>query len=176
MDGIRKRLKNDTALAHQRLDHALIKHDLTSRQGLSDYLQVHYIARKALNSTFSVNNDDKAISYLSADLATLGVIEPAVETKEIIEAPHPLGLTYVIAGSSLGSKVLYKVWSSSTDEIVKRAGKFMAFAKDNSDWRDFLAHIAMYDYSEKEIKEIVRSANYCFAVFESANKSMIRGR
>jgi heme oxygenase len=176
VDVVRKRLKIETALAHQRLDHALIKHDLTSRQGLSDYLRVHYIARYALNSTFSVHNNDKAISYLSDDLATLGVTEPVVEIKKEIEAPHPLGLTYVIAGSSLGSKVLFSVWNSSTDKTVKRAGKFMAFAKDSSDWRDFLAHIAMYDYSEEEIKRIVRSANYCFAVFESANERMIRGR
>jgi heme oxygenase len=122
-----------------------------------------------------VNDNDKALGHISEDLATLGVTKPAFHTNEPLSAPHPLGLTYVIAGSSLGSKVLFKIWNTSTDDIVKRAGKFMSFAKDSSDWKDFLAHIETCVYSEEDTKTIIYSANYCFAVFESANRRMIGG-
>jgi len=176
VQAIRERLKKETALAHERLDQALIKHDLTSRQGLSDYLQIHYIARRALNEVFSTDLIDQSLVSLSEDLAALGINEPDVHIIEPLVAPHPLGLTYVIAGSSLGSKVLFRIWNASTDETVKQAGKFMAFAKDSSAWRDFLVQIKTYEYTEQEIKKIIESANYSFAVFESANERMIRGR
>jgi len=123
--GLRDRLKRETWPAHKRLDQALIKHDLTTQLGLSSYLEVHYIARQTLNATFSVTHKDSALELIRNDLTTLGVGEPLVLETDSFTNPHPVGLTYVIAGSSLGSKVLYKVWSRSLDETVKRAGKFM---------------------------------------------------
>ena len=167
-------LRTQTRPAHKLLDEALIEHDLTTRRGLSDYLKVHYVARHNLDYAFDATLNSEALTSIVNDLNTLGSKVPLLDYKKVKTDLHPLGLTYVIAGSSLGSKVLYKIWDSSSDQLVVKARDFMTKSKDSSEWDLFLAQTKSTDYSEQEIVSIVQAANFCFDVFKSANDLMIR--
>jgi len=107
--GLRFELRDQTQKAHKRLDAALIKHDLTTVSGLSAYLSVHYLAGKHLE-TITLEPDchkdiSRKISAIEADLDLLSVSSPDWKAAPQARNCHPLGLTYVIAGSALGSKL-----------------------------------------------------------------------
>ena len=172
MNSLRAILREKTSDAHEALDAALIDYDLTSRSGLRDYLRVHYRARVQLTKLYSGHpievDHTQSLSALQSDLSVLGAKLPHPMNLELSGDLHPVGVTYVVAGSSLGSKLLFKHWSRAVDEKVRQAGTFMTRAKDNADWIKFLAYIDAADFSAKEIEHIVISANGCFAIFEAA--------
>ncbi|MGJ8558726.1 MAG: biliverdin-producing heme oxygenase [Litorimonas sp.] len=165
-------MRTETSKAHANLDAALVKYDLTTRSGLSNYLNVHLLARHFLaenQSAYGTEIDHaESLSAIRSDLETLGVKAQKEIDWTPITAFHPIGLTYVIAGSSLGSKILYKEWAQSNDEAVIRAGKYMTAAKDGSDWSNFLTYIDATDFSANETDHIVVSANECFALYQAA--------
>lgn len=180
MKSLRTLLRTETSDAHEGVDSALIDYDLTDRSGLSDYLRVHFLARRCLAEHYTGHtieiDHSQSLSDLRSDLRILGADLPRPMTMTSVGILHPVGVTYVVAGSSLGSKFLFKQWSRAADEVVKRAGIFMTLAKDNSDWKKFLAYIDAAAFSAKEIDKIVASANSCFAVFEAAIRTVERAR
>lgn len=176
MNGLRLKLREDTKDAHTRLDQALIKYDLTTLSGLTSYLSVHYLARLHLSEIlvgYEYLRDESArLDDLRLDFSTLCVRPPRWETGLINVPQHPLGLIYVMAGSSLGGKILYKNWSATPDPLVKSANHFVTNSKDSEMWTRFLAYIQTEKFSDQETNRIVKSANYCFEVFEAANEQM----
>ncbi len=172
MNAIRERLRVGTSASHSRLDASLIEYDLTTRAGLKAYLSVHFVARENLHRISTEPNERQSharkLGELRDDLRVLGSAPPTVRLDDFA-IRHPLGLSYVIAGSSLGSKLLYKQWLLSDDDVVGRAGQFLTSAKDSSDWVDFLKKTDTLCLSDSELDEVVASANTVFAVFENAN-------
>jgi len=175
---LRKKLREETSCAHKSLDFALSCYDLTSRNGLANYLNVHLLVRDLLAKTHSgheieIDHSD-SIAAIRSDLTKLGV--SVVEDLHWMPKSylHPVGLTYVIAGSSLGSKVLYKKWAQSTDDSVILAGEFMALAVDNSDWLKFLEYIDATSFSDSETDDIVMSANQRFTLYKTAAQQVDR--
>jgi len=173
---MRFQLKEGTQQAHERLDKALIRYDLTTLPGLRAYLSVHFLARihiqKILTGYENLRDDKEKLFSLRADFEGLNVRPPSWREAPEIGNYHPLGLIYVMAGSSLGSNLLFKQWSKAMDINVLSVNNFMTSAKDNQLWRNFLVHISNTSFSEAETKSIVAAANHCFSVFEAADKQV----
>jgi len=170
---LRETLRKKTSKAHAKLDASLIIYDLKTQEGLSSYLSVHYLARESLSKMSKTFSGERAniekLKELRDDLKVLGVTPPENRLK-VRSLTHPLGLTYVIAGSSLGSKLLYENWLLTDDEVVGCAGKFLTSAKDSTDWLAFLNKTDKLELSTDELDRVVATANAVFEVFEAANE------
>ncbi len=169
-------LRDDTKAAHSRLDAALIKYDLTSAGGLHSYLSVHYLARLHLSDILfgydDLRDESERLDDLQADISELGAALPVWASRPKRANMHALGLIYVMAGSSLGGKVLFKEWDCSRDPVVKNANRFVTRSKDSAVWTKFLAHLGAQSFSHQEIAQIVESANHGFEIFEAANNEI----
>jgi heme oxygenase len=176
MNTLRHVLREETSDAHTQLDKALISYDLSQKDGLAKYLTIHHLARQHLTKMLSgledLRDDLARLEDLSMDLSTLGAPLPSWIITPDKSPKHPLGLIYVMAGSSLGSKILYKNWESSTDSSVKSANRFVTNAKNNDIWKRFLAYIERNEFSREETEDIISAANFCFTVFEAANNQL----
>ena len=180
MTDLRVRLRAETASSHARLDAALVTYDLTNRSDLSDYLSVHYLARLQIAVIVSEDaarlSNQQKLADIRSDLEVLSLKPPQCMKRSNSTSYHPLGLTYVMSGSSLGSKLLYKHWATATDTIVQQAGTFITNSKDSSEWTFFLAHVKTLKVSHDEVSDIVASANSVFEIFEAANDQVKRSR
>ncbi len=176
MNALRVTLRDRTSEAHSKLDKALIVYDLSQLSGLTSYLKIHYLARQHLTKLLSgldeLRDEAERLEDLSKDLSALGAPLPNWSQPPDMSPQHPLGLIYVMAGSSLGSKLLYKQWDTSHDPLVKRADRFVTHAKNNDIWTRFLAYLDSHEFSSEETEHIIASANYCFSVFEAAHKDV----
>lgn len=176
MNSLRSTLRFETAIAHERLDQALCVYDLTTQRGLAQYLKVHLLACLHLNQlTTDEGFRCEIATKISSIQADLGVLNTTLSSHKLPTSnayQHPVGLTYVIAGSSLGGKLLFNDWAKTIDPVVKKAGKFMHSAKITDSWKKFLTYIDKNDFSSEEIEKIVSSANYCFGVFEYAHQAI----
>lgn len=173
MSDLRNVLRSETAEAHERLDKELDSYDLTDHLSLSKYLCVHYLARSELSNLITVGknriSNEQKIADIVKDLKVLAVNPPAILKFENRRPYHPLGLTYVMAGSSLGSKILYKRWNSGSNDAVKNAGRFLTSSKDSTEWKAFLVSIADLNIPPQEVEHIVTSANAVFMIYKTAN-------
>lgn len=178
MNEIRSILREKTSAAHSDLDAALIKYDLKTQSGLGSYLSVHAIARQCIGESSKdfrdlIKNHAK-IRDLRADLSVLGVSLPVCGMQRF-NIIHPLGLIYVIAGSSLGSKILYKDWAMADDCVVKCAGKFLTSSKESADWVDFLERTDKLKLTQTELDDVVLTANTVFSIYKTANNIISQG-
>jgi len=101
---MRFKLKQRTAIAHQRLDTAISRLSLAQRRSYGVFLRTHEIAYCSL---LKVVPDDhwmadelcKGVTDLQADLTALCVDRPYIETLNLDAEIHPLGVAYVVTGS-----------------------------------------------------------------------------
>ena len=178
-NNLRFKLRSETQEAHNRLDMALIAHDLTTLCGLKAYLCVHFLARthvQALLSGYEFLRDDaEKLACLKADFDIMGVAPPSWPGAPRAKQCHAVGLIYVMAGSALGSKLLYKTWRTASDSDVLSVHNFMTCAKDSQIWNKFLAYTESTRFSQSEVDSMVEAANYCFGIFEAANNHVLEG-
>lgn len=176
MNELRFTLRSKTTEAHKRLDEALCVYDLKTRIGLTQYLKVHLLACLHLNEL--VTSDDlrcemyEKIIALRSDLKVLNAAPSLSDILLPKTYQHPLGLTYVIAGSSLGGKLLAKQWAKSRDPVVRNAGKFINNAKATDSWKRFLTYTELNSFNPEEVEKIISAANYCFSVYEAAHQAI----
>ncbi|KCZ56302.1 hypothetical protein HY29_09635 [Hyphomonas beringensis] len=179
MQTLRARLKAETAEDHARLDAMMSQHDLTTPEGLAVYLQINYLALTCLEPVITGHQDlpppRLLLSEIRQDLSELGAPLPRWEDQPDPGQPHPLGLIYVIAGSSLGARFLYLQWQKAENPAVQNAGRYLSSLKAESDWNLFLGHASEIDADEAEILQIVRSARVGFKIFSSACAQLNRG-
>jgi heme oxygenase len=176
MNDVRSILRLKTARAHKKLDEALGVFDLKTPKGLSQYLKVHLVAYRNLRGLSAeaafIQDIDYKISLLCTDLDLLGEPPAPLDVVAKGRKHHLTGLTYVIAGSSLGGKLLARDWALSRDPVVKKAGNFINNASITDCWREFLAHIELSRYKPAEVEQIVHAAIYCFGVYQAAYEAV----
>ncbi|KCZ50255.1 biliverdin-producing heme oxygenase [Hyphomonas pacifica] len=179
MQTLRQRLRAETAEDHARLDAMMSRHDLTTPQGLTAYLQINYLALTCLKPVMTGHMDLPAprllLPEIRQDLSALGAPLPRWEDQPDPGEPHPLGLIYVIAGSSLGARFLYLQWKATENTVVQTAGNYLSSLKAESDWNLFLRHASGLDADEAEVLQIMKSARVGFTIFSSACALLDRG-
>ena len=178
-NNLRFKLRNETQEAHNRLDAALVAHDLTTISGLRAYLCVHFLAGTHMQNLLCgydfLRDDAEKLAFLRADFEIMGGTPPSWPDAPRAKECHAVGLIYVMAGSALGSKLLYKTWRTASDDDVLSVHNFMTYAKDSKIWHKFLDYTENTLFSESEVESMVEAANYCFGIFEAANNQVLKG-
>ena len=127
-DSARFALRDRTAAAHERLDVAFSRLDLSAIGGLATFLSANLLAYRSveliLRSADGLPNLPERITALELDLAQLGRPVPEGEIVDLSQC-DPLGIAYVAGGSALGSRILRQRRLASADPLVRGAGRFM---------------------------------------------------
>lgn len=113
----------------------------------------------------------KASQLLSDDLDSIGNISTAyllsdyVIPKERITLPFALGFMYVMEGSKLGGKVIYKHIHRTLGYSASNGAKFIAdYGADTFGlWKVFLSTLSMYVTENDCAAEAIKGAEYAFS-------------
>lgn len=182
MSDFRLRLKRETTAAHDRVDAAFGALDITEPTDFRTFLYGQYLGHLSVQTAFEDAVQSSAlkgrIEAIAQDLKKLG-IEHCLKDCELPQKSdkmaqfHPLGLTYVIAGSLHGTNVLRKLWKQSNDPDVLSANNFMTYSGLHTEWSEVLSALKTKRFTPAQQIQIIRSANYAFSLFEAG---LVRAR
>ena len=174
---LRQRLRIETRFDHDLVDAAMTDLQLDRREGLIAWLQMHRAELHRLEPVMAQlgANAPPVISHLiDADLMALGVNLPVLPIDRSAMHLHPLGLTYVIAGSHFGAKVLRERWRLSHDVSVKAAHHMLNSELMALYWPRFVGLLNATKPDQAETVAIIAAAKACFngfgRSFELANQ------
>ena len=106
-DTLRDTLRAQTRESHHRVDHLIGALDLTSLEGMSDFLATNYLAYSSVKERLKPYEGFTLpllpLDEIEADLDVLGRSVPRWRVPPFGEAMHPVGMIYVLAGSRLGA-------------------------------------------------------------------------
>ncbi len=108
------------------------------------------------------------LSLVTADLNALRLNTEPFSSSLVNDDLHPLGLTYVIAGSHFGNKLLLQKWATASDPCVLLAGRFLSSTAMKDYWRYFAEYLRTTLFTLTDQQRIIESAKTCFGVFEEA--------
>ena len=171
-------MRAQTRESHHRVDHLIGALDLTSLEGMSDFLATNYLAYSSVKERLKPYEGFTLpllpLDEIEADLDVLGRSVPRWRVPPFGEAMHPVGMIYVLAGSRLGATVLRQKWEQGECGQVRQAGRFLDSLADRTCWTGFLRQVAAAQIGDMERIDIVDSANACFAIFEAAYLEVTR--
>ena len=172
---LRQTLKRVTADAHMRTERRFEELDVASRAGLGALLLAHRAALRAIAPRLA--GEDRAyirdlcprlIEAIDHDLGALA-IRPTDATAPLSDvAVNPLGMTYVIAGSRLGARILHKRVSDSACPELHGARQYLSSETSDGVWQNLVASLADCEGDDVAMQEIETSALAAFACFERA--------
>ncbi len=167
----RELLRQSTKVLHHRLDALISDADLARRPGLTAYLGMNADALCEIKEGLQPDRKDwvEMLEDLSdaaqMDLATLGV--PPVNTSTpALGNTWSLGAMYVVAGSRLGARVLYRRVQASEDDQVARATAFFGPRAIDRVWPKIVRELDAVQDGQSDA--VVRDARAAFALFERA--------
>lgn len=167
--GIRFRLRDETAAAHERVDSLYSRFDLTTPAGYALFLTTQagaFLPVEAALTTAGAADvapdwaDRRRSEALQADIAALDAPAPAwLDPPAFSSAAAILGGAYVLEGSRLGGQLLRR----SVPDGLPVA--FMT-TSDPALWRTFVALLEQRLTDPSDIDQAISSALATFAVFE----------
>ena len=165
---LRLRLRQDTRAAHDALDLALSRFDLTTAEGLRRFLRAQWLGLRALDLAGSTAQSRTALTSLTAalrsDLDRLGVaVDPDPPVLDFV--PEPLAIDYMVAGSRLGSMVLRKQWLAATDPDVRAAGAYFGGPDHLDLWKAFCRQAEAMPATTAIADRVVQDADRLFEFF-----------
>jgi heme oxygenase len=169
----RETLRRETRVDHRRVDDAFGMLDISTYNGLATFLQAHLLALAAIEPivawlTPTELRPPQMLELLQNDLARLDMKPLPSASFSHLNYSNPVGLSYVIAGSHLGSAFLRMTWNNTSDIRVLAAGNYRNSQKMRAYWPNLLLHFKHTNYDEEEIKLIVGGAKAAFNTFEHA--------
>lgn len=174
MQPLRTTLKLETNAEHRQLDDLLSELQLETRKGLVQFLQMQEAAMSKIEPLLvqaKFRGPPSHLSLIRSDLQSLGVSK-SVNFSVNYKPLHPVGLTYVIAGSHFGNKVLRAQWALSEDLAVLSAKNFLTSDLMRDYWPYFLSYLRDNDFDDAERTHIIESAKSCFQIFGAAYMSL----
>lgn len=166
--GLRTHLRSATHDAHQALDDAMAQLDLARPRDYARFLQIQYAARIGVEA-WLVRQAPAELTppaqcpALAADLSALD--RPLPLDQPLFDAPEhaePLGVAWVLAGSSLGNRAMLADLRKGGH--TDRPTAFLGNEEMAAFWHDFRPRI---DTSEADGKAAVASARGTFAHFSA---------
>lgn len=172
------RLRNETASMHTALEELPVSKNLLSPDLNEDsyvrYLSLMYsVVNQAEDSLFSIlaaivpDIEERRMSHLiTEDLAFFG--RPAGTNTEIFGQSHSeafaMGILYVLQGSSLGGRVIFKHVQKHLGVNELRGGRYFAgYGEDTGPkWKSFIAFMSAYEERTGNGAEIIAGANFAF--------------
>ena len=167
----REDIKGRTRNAHDRVDEAASKFDISTRLGLAQFLLGNLLGyRLCLGGATSIEKQLKTrIQHLEDDLRELGIVaDPFAGALKMPKYKTQLGATYVICGSQMGNRVLNRLRIKSKDDRVLKACRFFTDTSLLQPWQDLITLFSDLKGSEIYLAEIVGDAVKCFESFEVA--------
>lgn len=170
---LRDILRERTREAHGRVDALYGRLMLAEREGLSRFLTAHYLALAPVEAAIRAraNHDDipPALAPLvRRDLDALGAPVPGAPHFGTLEHADPDGLSYVVAGSHLGARVLRRQWARSEDGAVRGAGQYLSSDAMAAFWPGFVQGLNARQPNRDVVERVVGGAVAAFSVFERA--------
>lgn len=140
---IRQCLRDATSNAHARLDDQLGPLALGSMDDYAAFLAIQYRARIGIEAWLSGQSLDMVpppqAALIASDLAALGF--PATDAAPAFapaEQAQPLGVCWVLAGSSLGNRAILARFAGDTSN---RPASFLSDTSMTIYWRDLLPRL-----------------------------------
>lgn len=159
---LRARLRAETQDVHEKLDNALGFLDVSETEGQRLFLKGNAYAFAELIGHSSTARDllIHRLKLANEDLASFGV-SPVEIRFPAGEVPlDELGVSYVVAGSHLGAKVLMRRWNTPTEK------KFLSDGTLPNLWRSVLEALSVIPANGSRADAVVESAKTCFEYFE----------
>lgn len=127
---LREHLRSHTRRDHEQLDKALASLDLSRQQDYARFLRFHAVARAGIEDWLSRHAPAEAcppqqLSLIEDDLAALGAIPPSSTPAFEAPAENWLGVSYVVAGSHLGNRMLLKQIDATSQPHAFLSGEAM---------------------------------------------------
>jgi heme oxygenase len=169
-------LRETTRGEHESIDARLSLLDLTSVPTYRTFLNIHYAALRSLAGAW--RSEDRLefgglLDRLRADLAAIG---PAVDERivPLAAAPSPghrLGVSYVIRGSRLGSKVLSR-------RVPPHLSHSYLLHESTVPWPVFLQELELnaVQAGPAAQADIIEGAKLAFGAFGTAHEAAVKGQ
>ncbi len=171
-------LRRETEHLHAAVEAAFAAFDLTARAGLGRFLTAQVMAVGVAEDELDRGGIDRLVDdwpsrrrkrAALADLAWLAIPAPAAEMANsrlhLDTAGRQLGALYVLEGSRLGGRILARQLEDSTDELVRRATRFLRPPPRPGGWASFLA---LLENLSPARNELLGGAADTFRLFEAA--------
>ncbi|MEM6901775.1 MAG: biliverdin-producing heme oxygenase [Pseudomonadota bacterium] len=183
MNSFRECLREETADIHEQADREFAGLDLTERQGLSTFLMTIHavmnhleqvIKRDAMVEDSTISLVPTLVDDLRHDLAALGVSSTDMGWQPTNNGPlDPLAIGYVVQGSRLGTAMMAKHWATTTDPMVKQAGRYMSSRIDTRDWKALQADLADIEVGCARANKISEDVKSLFEMHMTAYASAL---
>ena len=176
LPNLRIYLRTETRSLHEDVDGAFAPLDLSRREDYVRFLQAHHAAlapleraRAAADWPSGLPAPLDAAPLVAADLADLGE-EPGTAI-ELAPGFEPVGVTYVLAGSRMGNKLLRQQVHEATDG---RPTRYVDSEPLDSFGRDYLVALKSMD-AGRDAGQVLAGARCAFTMFKRASGSMNMG-
>lgn len=168
-------LKDATRFEHDELDAMFAALDLGHADGFARFVGVHLACFEMMLEQADHGSTSQCLLRdmvdgltLDADLLGSGRLQTDAKLEK---TPDPLAVDYVVAGSRLGSKVLFKRWAAATDPAVQRANNYFGLDSDASFWRVTCDRLAGIAPDSDRAQEITQDTKMLFELFATAFQS-----
>ena len=168
---LRWRLREETQSAHETLDKRVSAIDLTTEAGYVAFLKAQAAAYLSIAHLPQAPPQLAIRARLAMDdLSDLGITTGALHRIEWpgTPEPDPLGVGYVVGGSSLGHRLLLQRWAESDNQRLLRASRFMHYDGLTVLWRETLRALQQVGLDERRCQSVLQSAKACFRIFDLA--------
>ncbi len=164
-------LRAETRQCHTDTEAAFGRFRLETRSGFTDFLTAHRQALLVVRPVFERQNPfevkvESLLDDIDHDLEILGEKSTDIDDPETIDA-HPVGVSYVLAGSHLGASLLLRSVSEQTDPVLKKSTNYLANSHLGSVWKRMLSDFETGRWEEDKLA-ILDGARKTFGVFEMA--------
>ena len=178
----REFLKAQTRIAHERVDRAFTRFDLSQPIGYRLFLETHHavlptcelaLARSSA-ATLLVDWPQRVRTHaLEHDLTALqGHQADDPRMAEPLSPAAAFGMMYVLEGSRIGGAVLASRLPENSDAIRLGATQYLRHGQGLGLWSSFLAALNASPFLYDEIDVVLASALQTFSLFESAADSV----
>jgi len=181
-DLIHARLKQQTAIAHQRVERAfdLPSSTLTTSTYVSALLKMSLAydgLRRELDRCLGSDSDavkevTTRIEWLRGDLRSFGIGEMSLPILPFVldDADEALGCEYVMRGSALGGLIIFKLAADRLQVTEHRGGRFFYGYGPSTKvrWSAFLDRLSQSKTAASDSDQLVRGAIKSFEHFERA--------
>lgn len=177
----REILKAQTRVAHERVDRAFSRFDLSHPIGYRCFLETHYTVLPACERVLALSNAATLLPdwptrvrtrALEHDLMALGVdTAPDMTYAEPLAFAAAFGMMYVLEGSRLGGAILASRLPANSDAIREGATQYLRHGEGLQLWSSFVATLNTSQYVCDEMNAVLASALRTFELFEAAADS-----
>ncbi|MFC5625243.1 biliverdin-producing heme oxygenase [Algoriphagus winogradskyi] len=181
-----QRLKVETSILHQELEDlplskAILKEDISTRDYMEYLHRMHDVIKEVETLIFPLlytelsdlsqriktpllEQDFNSLSYIKTQSAPV-----FKNLDKQISTAFALGMLYVIEGSTLGGRVIYKhIHKTLGYDNQSGAAYFSGYGEETGlFWKNFMTTLVAYEKNHNTSEKIIEGANYTFQAIKT---------